>query len=152
MNATRIIVQEDDFCIKDEYAAIRRGANSDGAIVTFSGIVREQSDIGNLVSMTLEHYPEMTEKSLQNICNKARERWTLGAITLIHRVGTLHPDEQIVFVGVSSKHRKSAFQAAMFIMDYLKKEAPFWKKESSADEARWVDAKVSDHEAAKAWD
>ena len=152
---TRICVQEQDFNVADEYNSLRdyiqANTESDGAIVTFSGLVREQSSIGNLASMTLEHYPQMTEKSLALICRNARNRWQLGVISLIHRVGVLYPNDQIVFVGVSSKHRKSAFEAAMFIMDYLKKDAPFWKKESTQDIDHWVEAKNSDLEAANSW-
>lgn len=152
INDTRIIVQEDDFCMNDEYNRIRELTNSDGAIVTFTGIVREQATIGCLTSMTLEHYPGMTESALNTIADNARERWPLGAISIIHRIGTLLPDAQIVFVGVSSKHRKSAFEASMFIMDYLKKDAPFWKKESTEDSAEWVEAKETDIQAAQAWE
>ena len=147
----RILVQLEDFDVGNEYAHLRMVANSDGAIVTFTGLVRELSQHGNLESMSLEHYPGMTEKALIEIAAQARERWQLGSITIIHRVGTLRPDEQIVFLGVSSTHRKSAYEASMFMMDILKTKAPFWKKESTAEGDYWVEAKQSDKQAALRW-
>lgn len=148
---TFITVQETDFSLADEYQKIRTYTESDGAIVTFVGLVREFSDHGTLDFMTLEHYPGMTEKSLANICDKARENWPLGIISIIHRTGKLKPDEQIVFVGVSSKHRKSAFAASEFIMDFLKVHAPFWKKELTDSGEYWVEAKSSDKHKAGKW-
>jgi molybdopterin synthase catalytic subunit len=148
---THISVQEQDFDLAVEYAQIRKHADSDGAIATFTGLVRELTERGTLLYMTLEHYPEMTEKSLMKICEQARERWPLGSISIIHRIGELLPDEQIVFVGVSSKHRKSAFAATEFIMDFLKTNAPFWKKEVTSDGDFWVGAKLSDELKVNEW-
>ncbi len=148
---TVITIQEQDFVLAEEYRRIICNCESDGAVVTFIGLVREMSEHGNLRFMTLEHYPQMTEKSLMNICEQARKRWPLGAITIIHRVGDLTPDEQIVFVGVSSKHRKAAFAACEFIMDFLKVEAPFWKKEITESGEFWVKAKGSDQDKAFDW-
>ncbi|AEP30037.1 molybdopterin synthase catalytic subunit MoaE [Brumicola nitratireducens] len=148
---TFISVQEQDFDLALEYTQIRKHSDSDGAIVTFTGLVRELTERGNLKYMTLEHYPGMTEKSLMNICEQARERWPIGSIRIIHRIGKLPPDEQIVFVGVSSKHRKAAFAATEFMMDFLKTQAPFWKKELTTEGEFWVDAKSSDKHKANDW-
>jgi len=148
---TFISVQEQDFDLALEYTLIRKQSDSDGAIVTFTGLVRELTERGNLKYMTLEHYPGMTEKSLMNICEQARERWPIGSIRIIHRIGKLPPDEQIVFVGVSSKHRKAAFAATEFMMDFLKTHAPFWKKEFTTEGEFWVDAKSSDKHKANDW-
>ena len=150
-STTFISVQEQDFDLAHEYMQIRQQSDSDGAIVTFSGLVRELTERGNLRYMTLEHYPGMTEKSLVNICEQARERWPIGSIRIIHRIGKLPPDEQIVFVGVSSKHRKAAFAATEFMMDFLKTQAPFWKKELTTEGEFWVDAKSSDKHKANDW-
>lgn len=147
----RILVQFEDFDVGNEYEYLRKTSESDGAIVSFTGLVREFSENGNLESMSLEHYPEMTEKALDEISKEARKHWPLGAITIIHRVGTLKPDAQIVFVGVSSRHRKSAYEASMFIMDILKTKAPFWKKEKTAEGEYWVEAKQTDKDAAERW-
>ena len=148
---TFISVQEQDFDLAYEYTQIRTDAESNGAIVTFSGLARELTERGNLRYMLLEHYPGMTEKSLITICEQASKRWSLGCIRLIHRIGKLPPDAQIVFVGVSSKHRKSAFAATEFIMDFLKTDAPFWKKELTTEGEFWVDAKSTDKEKASKW-
>ena len=149
--STFISVQTQDFSHADEYAKIQKHSHSDGAIVTFTGLVREQTERGNLLYMSLEHYPGMTEKSLMNICEQAYLRWPIGVIDIIHRVGKLNPDEQIVFVGVSSKHRKSAFAACEFIMDFLKTNAPFWKKEVTSEGEFWVEAKMSDTQKMDEW-
>jgi len=148
---TFIKIQEQNFDIACEYSKIQKHANSDGAVVTFTGLVRELTERGNLLYMMLEHYPEMTEKSLVNICEQACERWPIGVINIIHRIGKLKPDEQIVFVGVSSKHRKSAFAATEYIMDFLKTNAPFWKKEVTSEGEFWVEAKSSDKQKANDW-
>lgn len=125
-------------------------AHSQGALVTFVGMVRDLSN--NPVSaMQLEHYPGMTEKSLAAIIGRARARWPLGRVLIVHRVGMLHPGEPIVFVGVTGSHRREAFAACEFLMDYLKTEAPFWKKEITPEGERWVEAKQSDGEAAQRW-
>lgn len=146
-----IKVQQDDFDLGQEYTALRRRSQSPGAIVTFSGLVRDFSGDENITGMELEHYPGMTEKSLDAIAKQARERWQLDQVTVIHRVGKLLPDDQIVFVGVSSAHRGDAFAACEFIMDFLKTQAPFWKKEFTSDGAYWVEAKTSDVQTAERW-
>ena len=121
-----------------------------GALVTFTGMVRDLAD-KPVNAMLLEHYPGMTEQSLEAIIGTARERWALGNVTLIHRVGMLYPGDPIVFVGVSSRHRREAFDACQFIMDYLKMDAPFWKKEFTPAGEHWVEAKSSDGDAAQRW-
>ncbi|WP_292990255.1 molybdopterin synthase catalytic subunit MoaE [Pantoea sp.] len=126
--------------------------DEDGAVVTFTGKVRNHNLGDNVAALTLEHYPGMTEKALQEIIDAARERWPLQRVTVIHRVGELFPGDEIVLVGVTSAHRGSAFSAAEFIMDYLKTRAPFWKREATEQGDRWVDARDSDHQAAQRWD
>ncbi|MBV1932404.1 MAG: molybdopterin synthase catalytic subunit MoaE [Porticoccaceae bacterium] len=121
-----------------------------GALVTFTGMVRDLAE-NPVNAMFLEHYPGMTEQSLQAIIDTARERWALGQITVTHRVGMLYPGDPIVFIGVSSRHRREAFDACQFIMDYLKMDAPFWKKEFTPKGEYWVEAKISDCDAAKRW-
>ena len=148
---TFITVQTNDFEHAKEYRKIQEHAESDGAIVTFTGLARELTEYGNLRYMSLEHYPGMTETTLMNICEQARQRWPIGVINIIHRIGKLKPDEQIVFVGISSKHRKAAFSANEFIMDFLKTKAPFWKKEVTGDGEYWVEAKLSDQQKAEQW-
>lgn len=144
---TFIEVQEQDFSHAELYRALAHGTQA-GAVVTFTGRVRDfvEATPGGQ-SMWLEHYPAMTEKTLNNIIERARERWPILDVSVVHRIGKLHPGDQIVFVGVSSAHRKAAFAASEFIMDFLKTEAPFWKKEG----AHWVDAKASDSQAAADW-
>ena len=122
-----------------------------GAVVTFTGYVRDFNDGRDVAGMFLEHYPGMTEKALGKIVLEAGQRWPLLKLQVIHRVGALEPGEPIVFVGVASAHRKAAFQACDFVMDYLKTRAPFWKKEHTADGARWVEGRASDHAAADRW-
>ncbi|MFT6269806.1 MAG: molybdopterin synthase catalytic subunit [Alphaproteobacteria bacterium] len=146
-----ISVQLADFDHSAEYNLLREKADSDGAIVTFTGLVRDFNVDGSVSGMLIEHYPGMTEKSLSDIVSQAKQRWDLGYVRLIHRVGVIAPCEQIVFVGVSSKHRKNAFEACQFIMDYLKTNAPFWKKEDTANGMEWVKAKESDEKAATRW-
>ena len=126
--------------------------DEDGAVVTFTGKVRNHNLGADVAALTLEHYPGMTEKALQEIVDAARERWPLQRVTVIHRVGELFPGDEIVLVGVTSAHRGSAFSAAEFIMDYLKTRAPFWKREATEQGERWVDARDSDHQAAQRWD
>ncbi|WHQ74486.1 molybdopterin synthase catalytic subunit MoaE [Pantoea sp. Lij88] len=126
--------------------------DEDGAVVTFTGKVRNHNLGDNVAALTLEHYPGMTEKALREIVDAARERWPLQRVTVIHRVGELFPGDEIVLVGVTSAHRGSAFSAAGFIMDYLKTRAPFWKREATEQGDRWVDARDSDHQAAQRWD
>jgi len=149
--ADRILVQNDDFSVADEYAALNSDP-ADGALVTFVGKVRDFNDGSEVTGLTLEHYPGMTEKVLQQIALEARGRWPINRLTLIHRVGSLQLGEQIVFIGVSSAHRKAAFDACEFLIDFLKTRAPFWKLEQGQQGRRWIDARDSDAQAAEAWD
>ncbi len=142
-------VQYEDFDLAQEYACLIMRSDNAGGLVMFVGLVRDLP--GGLLQMTLEHYPQMTEKALANIMADAKQRWPLQAVRIIHRVGNLQPCDQIVFVGVASAHRAAAFSAAEFIMDYLKTQAPFWKKEKQANGERWVAAKVSDEDALEKW-
>lgn len=143
----RIVVQAADFAMASEVAALSRDDAQAGAVATFVGFVRG----GDVQAMTLEHYPGMTEQALAGIVDQARQRWALRRIGVIHRIGRLLPGEQIVFVGVAASHRGEAFAACEFIMDYLKTQAPFWKKEETPHGARWVDARESDDHAARRW-
>jgi len=146
-----ISVQTDDFDVSTEMQRLRQDNASIGAIVSFVGLVRDLNE-GNVVStMTLEHYAGMTEKSLADIAEQAKARWPLQGITIIHRVGELQPTEQIVLVLTASAHRHAAFASAEFIMDYLKSQAPFWKKEETPEGAHWVDARESDEVALARW-
>lgn len=142
-------VQCEDFNLAKEYASLKVRADNAGGIVMFVGLVRDLPD--GLLQMTLEHYPQMTEKALANIIADAKQRWPLQAVRIIHRVGNLQPSDQIVFVGVASAHRAAAFSAAEFIMDYLKTQAPFWKKEKQTNNEQWVEAKDSDNQALEKW-
>lgn len=144
-------VQEADFDVGVELAALRRQDSRVGAVVSFVGIVRDGNEGSGVSELTLEHYPGMTERALATIVDEARERWAIIDALVIHRVGRLLPTDQIVFVAVSSAHRGEAFAACEFIMDYLKTQAPFWKRELTADGARWVDARVADDQAAERW-
>lgn len=144
-------VQLEDFDLGAEVAALRAGNPGVGAVTSFIGTVRDISDGSRVSTMELEHYPGMTEKALEQIEAAARERWDLLGVTIVHRVGLLQPLDQIVLVAVSSAHRGNAFAACEFIMDYLKSEAPFWKKEATPEGARWVDARVSDDAALRRW-
>lgn len=146
-----IKVQLEDFNQQVEYDRLRRDSHT-GAVVTFTGLVRDINQGEQITALTLEHYPAMTEKALACIIEQAKSRWELIDTTVIHRVGELQLLDQIVFVGVASLHRGDAFAACEFIMDYLKTEAPFWKKESnSAGESYWVDARESDQSALNKW-
>jgi molybdopterin synthase catalytic subunit len=145
-------VQRAAFDIKAEIDAVRRGRTDIGAIVTFTGTVREMTKAGAIRSMTLEHYPGMTEAELERIEGEARERWPLQATTIIHRFGELSPADDIVLVVTASAHRHAAFEAAAFLMDFLKTRAPFWKKETDAGgNGNWVDARESDDAALDRW-
>ena len=144
-------IQETDFDISTEVAALRKGDPRVGAVVTFLGTVRDMNDGSQVKAMTLEHYPGMTEKALQEILDQAKARWDVYQTLVIHRVGPLLPEDQIVLVAVTSAHRGEAFSACEFIMDYLKTAAPFWKKEDTPDGARWVDARVTDEVAMTRW-
>lgn len=151
MTTDIVLVQTEDFDLNAEYEALREDCPAIGAIVTFAGLVRDFNEGDDVQSLFLEHYPGMTEKVLQDICAQARQRWELGGIRVIHRVGEMKPSDQIVFVGVSSAHRGNAFAACEFIMDFLKTQAPFWKKEQTPEGGRWVDARDSDDTAANRW-
>ena len=150
-NNGEISIQTADFSLADEVALLELDNAIDGAVVTFTGRVRNQNEGKAVTSLTLEHYPGMTEKSLAKIIIQAKERWRIGRVKVIHRVGELFIGDQIVFVGVTSKHRQDAFAANEFIMDYLKVKAPFWKKEITQDTGIWVEAKESDQERKKKW-
>ncbi|HEX6007464.1 MAG TPA: molybdopterin synthase catalytic subunit MoaE [Burkholderiales bacterium] len=144
-------IQTEDFEIGAEIAALRRANPAVGAVASFVGIVRDVNEGAAIEAMTLEHYPGMTERSIDEIITQARGRWNIFDVLVIHRVGTLKPLDQIVLVIVTSGHRGHAFAACEFIMDYLKTRAPFWKKEQTSAGARWVDARASDDMAAERW-
>lgn len=146
-----IRVQTEDFDLSTEVAQLRAGDARTGAIVSFVGVVRDFNDGSGVAEMELEHYPGMTEKALEGIVAQAHSRWDIFNALVIHRVGPLKPLDQIVLVAVSSAHRGEAFAACEFIMDYLKTQAPFWKKEQTPDGARWVDARATDDAALKKW-
>jgi molybdopterin synthase catalytic subunit len=150
-DSNEISIQTADFSLADEVNALEQNNAVDGAVVTFTGRVRNKNEGLSVTSLTLEHYPGMTEKSLANIIAQAKKRWSIGRVKVIHRIGTLTIGEQIVFVGVTSKHRKDAYAANEFIMDYLKVDAPFWKKEKSESGEKWLDAKKSDSNKAQHW-
>jgi molybdopterin synthase catalytic subunit len=145
-------VQHDDFDAGAEIARLRANNPKIGAVASFIGIVRDLNEGAAVGSITLEHYPGMTEKSLSAIAEQARTRWDLFDVLIVHRVGTLAPSDQIVLVVTTSSHRGDAFAACQFVMDYLKTEAPFWKKEAIAGGERWVDARESDDAARSRWD
>ena len=145
-----IKVQQDDFNLDDINRQMLGSRSDVGAIASFIGLVRDLPGEG-LNTMTLEHYPGMTEKSLTAIVEKAQQRWDIIDCAIVHRVGELQPSDQIVLVSVLSAHRREAFSACEFIMDYLKTEAPFWKKESDAGGSHWVEAKNSDDKARNRW-
>lgn len=144
-------VQEQDFDVSVELALMRLGNPKIGAIASFVGVVRDINEGDSVATMTLEHYPGMTEKAITEIIDQARGRWEVLDALVIHRIGTLKPTDQIVLVIVASTHRGDAFAACEFIMDFLKTQAPFWKKEITPNGARWVDARVTDSRAAERW-
>ena len=146
-------VQQHDFDVGGELAALRAGDRRVGAIASFIGTVRDRNGgaAGEVAAMELEHYPGMTEKAIEAMIDEAHARFDIRAARVVHRVGPLLPRDQIVLVAVSSAHRGQAFQACEFLMDYLKTQAPFWKKETSAEGARWVDARVADDAALERW-
>lgn len=144
-------VQTGDFDAGAEILRLRQGNPKVGAIASFIGLVRDVNDGEAVSGMTLEHYPGMTEKALENIVSEARSRWDILDALIVHRVGPLLPTDQIVLVVVSGAHRGDAFEACEFIMDYLKTRAPFWKKEATGGGDRWVEARVSDDIAAERW-
>ncbi len=144
-------VQTEDFDVAREIAALRGRDARVGAVAAFIGLVRDVNDAAAVSTLTLEHYPGMTEKALADIVSEAKSRWCVYDATVIHRIGELKPADQIVLVAVTSAHRADAFDACEFIMDYLKTRAPFWKKERTPAGERWVEARASDDEAAERW-
>ena len=146
-----IRIQEADFDVAQEIATLSRGRTDIGAVVSFSGICRGGDDGKTLAALTLEHYPGMAEAEIERHAATAMSRWPLTGLTVIHRVGRIVPGENIVLVVTASAHRQAAFEAAEFLMDYLKANAPFWKREESADGTSWVEARQHDDAAAARW-
>ncbi len=144
-------MQEADFDISAEVAALRADNPKVGAVACFIGTVRDLNEGRTVETMELEHYPGMTEKSLQKIADDARERWPGSDVLIVHRVGKLLPLDQIVLVATTAAHRGEAFESCAFVMDYLKTQAPFWKKEKTVDGEKWVDARESDSAATERW-
>jgi molybdopterin synthase catalytic subunit len=147
-----VTVQSEDFDLAQEYAALLADDRSIGAVVAFVGTVRDLNLAEDVVALELEHYPGMTEKSLSNILNTAAGRWSLQGARIVHRIGKMYPGDQIVMVLTASAHRGDAYEANNFIMDYLKTEAPFWKKEWTPEGPRWIEARDSDDKAAARWE
>ncbi|MFN4005313.1 MAG: molybdopterin synthase catalytic subunit MoaE [Hylemonella sp.] len=147
----RVAIQTQDFDVAAEIAALRAQDPRVGAVCTFIGTVRDRSDGQSVSAMELEHYPGMTEKAIEAMIDEALRRFDIYGVRVIHRVGPLRPLDQIVLVAVTSAHRGQSFQACEFLMDYLKTQAPFWKKEQTPEGARWVDARVSDDQALARW-
>jgi molybdopterin synthase catalytic subunit len=144
-------VQAEDFDIAAEIAQLRHGNPGIGAVASFIGLVRDVNDGDQVAELTLEHYPGMTERALADIVDQARARWNVIDVLVVHRVGRLRPLDQIVLVVAAGSHRGEAFAACEFVMDYLKTKAPFWKKEQTAEGARWVEARDSDDVSAQRW-
>ena len=151
MTVPRVSIQTEDFDLGAEVAALRRQDPRVGAVCTFVGTVRDRNDGQRVSTMELEHYPGMTEKAIEGMIDEAFRRFDIFGARVIHRVGLLQPLDQIVLVAVTSAHRGESFQACEFLMDYLKTQAPFWKKEQTPEGARWVDARVSDDAALARW-
>ncbi|MCB1999468.1 MAG: molybdopterin synthase catalytic subunit MoaE [Burkholderiaceae bacterium] len=151
MALQRVSIQTSDFNLADEVAALRAGDKAVGAVCSFVGTVRDRNDGAQVSTLELEHYPGMTEKAIEAMLDEAHRRFDILASRVIHRVGVLQPLDQIVLVAVTSAHRGESFQACEFIMDYLKTQAPFWKKEQTPQGARWVDARVADDAALRRW-
>ena len=149
--APRVSIQTADFDLSAEVAALRAGDAGVGAVVAFVGTVRDRSDGQGVTGLELEHYPGMTEAAIEAMIDAAHQRFELRAARVVHRIGPLAPADQIVLVAVSSSHRGHAFQACEFLMDYLKTQAPFWKKEQGPAGARWVDARTDDDVALARW-
>jgi molybdopterin synthase catalytic subunit len=147
----RVSIQVEDFDLSSEVSRLRATNPGVGAVCTFVGTVRDRNDGQGVQSMELEHYPGMTEKAIEAMIDEAHRRFDLFGARVIHRVGVLQPMDQIVLVAVTSAHRGESFQACEFLMDYLKTQAPFWKKEQTPAGARWVDARVSDDAALQRW-
>ena len=146
-----VSIQVEDFDVSHELAQLRANDARVGAVCSFVGTVRERNSGNAISSMELEHYPGMTEKSITSMMEEAAKRFDIYGARVIHRIGLLHPQDQIVLVAVTSAHRGSSFQACEFLMDYLKTQAPFWKKEVTPDGSRWVDARESDDVALARW-
>ena len=151
MGAPRVSIQAADFDLSRELAALRAGDTRVGAVCSFVGTVRDRSDGRSVRTMELEHYPGMTETSIEAMIDEAHRRFEICGARVVHRVGLLQPADQIVLVAVTSAHRGQSFQACEFLMDYLKTQAPFWKKEQTSEGARWVDARTSDDAALARW-
>jgi molybdopterin synthase catalytic subunit len=149
--SARVRIQTEDFDLSTEVAQLREQDRRVGAVCSFVGTVRDRNDGQDVSTLELEHYPGMTEKSIEAMIDQAFERFDLYGARVIHRVGLLQPLDQIVFVAVTSAHRGESFKACEFLMDYLKTQAPFWKKEQTPEGARWVDARVSDDAALARW-
>ncbi len=151
MSQPRVSIQTADFDVSAELAALRAGDARVGAVCTFVGTVRDRNEGAAVSTMELEHYPGMTEKAIEAMIDEAHRRFDLFGTRVIHRIGLLQPRDQIVLVAVTSAHRGESFQACEFLMDYLKTQAPFWKKEQTPEGARWVDARVTDDAALARW-
>ena len=151
MTDTRVSIQKEDFDLQKEVAALRAGDARVGAVCSFIGTVRDRNDGSAIASMELEHYPGMTEKAIEAMIDEAHRRFDILGARVIHRIGLLHPQDQIMMVAVTSAHRGQSFQACEFLMDYLKTQAPFWKKEETPEGARWVDARATDDAAIARW-
>ncbi|MBO9649850.1 MAG: molybdenum cofactor biosynthesis protein MoaE [Variovorax sp.] len=151
MTGARVSIQTEDFDLQKEIAALRAGNPRVGAVCSFIGTVRDRNDGSDVASMELEHYPGMTEKAIEFMIDEAHRRFDILGARVIHRVGLLQPLDQIMMVAVISAHRGESFQACEFLMDYLKTQAPFWKKEQTPEGARWVDARVADDAALSRW-
>ena len=147
----RVSIQTEDFNLSQEVDQLRAGDKRIGAVCTFTGTVRDRNDGLSVSSMELEHYPGMTEKAIEAMIDKAMVRFGIFGARVVHRIGVLQPLDQVVMVAVTSAHRGTSFQACEFLMDYLKTQAPFWKKEQTPEGARWVDARVSDDAALAKW-
>jgi molybdopterin synthase catalytic subunit len=151
MTGPRVSIQTDDFDLQQEIATLRAGDTRVGAVCSFIGTVRDRNDGSDVSSMELEHYPGMTEKAIEAMIDDAHRRFAILGARVVHRVGLLQPLDQIMMVAVISAHRGDSFQACEFLMDYLKTQAPFWKKERTPEGARWVDARVADDAALARW-
>jgi molybdopterin synthase catalytic subunit len=151
MSVARVSIQTADFDLGQEVATLRAGDKRVGAVCSFIGTVRDRNDGNTIASMELEHYPGMTEKAIEAMIDEAHKRFDILGARVIHRVGLLRPLDQIMMVAVVSAHRGQSFEACEFLMDYLKTQAPFWKKEQTPEGARWVDARVSDDAALARW-
>jgi molybdopterin synthase catalytic subunit len=151
MTGPRVSIQTEDFDLQQEISALRADDKRVGAVCSFIGTVRDRNDGSEVASMELEHYPGMTEKSIEVMIDEAHRRFDILGARVVHRVGLLQPMDQIMMVAVASAHRGESFQACEFLMDYLKTQAPFWKKEQTPEGARWVDARVADDAALARW-